>query len=69
MNAAKEHGTIIRYYEDGSKKSETPYVDYKMHGTMILYNEDGYKIYEAVFENGSMMEGTPPTWTARSMAR
>ena len=27
----KRHGTAIEYYEDGSKRSETPYVNNKKH--------------------------------------
>jgi len=45
------HGTMI-YYDDGSKREETPYVDGKRHGTRIWYHEEGSKAEETVFENG-----------------
>ena len=34
----KKHGTVIEYNKDGSKVSETPYLDGKLNGTMIGSN-------------------------------
>jgi antitoxin component YwqK of YwqJK toxin-antitoxin module len=45
-------GTRIGYYEDGSKKSETPYVNDERHGTEIWYNEDGSKKSETPYVKG-----------------
>ena len=44
-------GTRIGYFEDGSKKYETPYVNGKEHGTVIYYNEDGSKESETPYVN------------------
>ena len=38
-----ETKTVVLYHEDGSKRSETPYVNDKRHGTAIEYYEDGSK--------------------------
>ena len=48
----KQHGTEIRYYEDGSKKLETPSVNGKKHDTEIEYQEYGWKVSETIWKNG-----------------
>ena len=50
-----ETKTEVLYHEDGSKRSETPYVDGKMHGTAIQYNKDGSPQREIVYENGEVI--------------
>ena len=45
-------GTRVGYYEDGSKKSENPWVNGKEHGTRIDYREDGSKESEIPFVDG-----------------
>ena len=39
-------GTQIWYNKDGSKYSETPYMDGKKHGTVTDYYRDGTKKWE-----------------------
>ena len=45
-------GTRISYREDGSKASETAFVDGKEHGMWIQYREDGLKYSETPFVDG-----------------
>ena len=45
-------GTDIRYYKDGSRYKETPYVDGKPQGTEIQYREDGSKCMETPWVDG-----------------
>ena len=43
----------VEYYEDGSKKSETPYVNEKKNGLHIAYYEDGTKMAEIPYVDGN----------------
>ena len=45
-------GTEIRYYKDGSKWLETPYVDGKKQGMEIQFREDGSKCMETPWVDG-----------------
>ena len=45
-------GTAISYWENGSKKEETPYVNGKLHGTEIEYRSDGSKWGEFPWVDG-----------------
>ncbi len=47
----KEKRIETRYYTDGSKRSEHPYLFNKKHGTATEYYEDGSKQKEIVYEN------------------
>ena len=40
----EKHGTVIDYYENGTKSSETPYVDGNANGTAIKYRRNGSKV-------------------------
>jgi antitoxin component YwqK of YwqJK toxin-antitoxin module len=51
-------GTEIKYYENGSKKEEFPYVNGKIHGAEIKYYENGSKRSETVYIKGKAMAAT-----------
>ena len=49
----KQHGTVNRYYPDGSKSMEIPYVDGQLHGTKIEWHyKTESKAQETPFVNG-----------------
>ena len=45
-------GTKVEYYENGSKNTETPYLDGKKHGMEIRYYDDGTKWSENSYVDG-----------------
>ncbi|MBT3469992.1 MAG: hypothetical protein HN467_11775 [Opitutae bacterium] len=51
-----ETKTEVLYHEDGSKRSETPYVDGKMHGTALWYFKDGSTKTSAEWVHGTGTE-------------
>ena len=49
-----ETKTEVLYHEDGSKKSEIPYVNDERHGTEICYWPNGLKMSETPYQKGAM---------------
>ena len=47
-------GTATRYYEDGSKRTETPYANGKKHGVSIGFHREGYKWSETPYVEGKI---------------
>ncbi len=52
----KVQGLLTEWYENGSKKSETTYVDDKPHGPSRRWDEDGSKLGELTWFTASCSE-------------
>ena len=46
-----KHGNNIEYYRNGTKKTETNYVDGKKHGKWIRWGEDGTLVFDINYIN------------------
>ena len=49
-----KEGLHIEYHENGNKKLEYNYENYKLHGEYSIFNEEGQKTQAGVYERGTL---------------